>query len=62
MSVFHRNRHNSTARPFVSWTPSTAPEPVAPAADASATASPQIPTDAAAAPEKLRDRPAPHER
>jgi hypothetical protein len=60
MSVFHRNRHESTARPYVSWTPST--EPVEPAADASATVSAQIPTDAAAVPEKLRDRPAPDER
>jgi hypothetical protein len=61
MSVFHRNRHESTARPYVSWTPST--EPVDPAADASATVSPpQIPTDAAVAPEKPRERPAPDER
>jgi hypothetical protein len=60
MSVFHRNRHDSTARPYVSWTPST--EPVEPAADASATVSAHIPTDAAAVPEKVRDRSAPDER
>jgi hypothetical protein len=60
MSVFHRNRHHSTARAYVSWTPGT--EPVDPAADASATVSAQIPTDTAAVPEKLRDRPAPDER
>jgi hypothetical protein len=60
MSVFHRNRHHSTARPYVSWTPST--EPVDTAADASATVSAQIPADAAAVPETLRDRPAPDER
>jgi hypothetical protein len=59
MSVFHRNRHHSTARAYVSWTPST--EPVDPA-DASATVSAHIPTDAAAVPEKLPDRPAPDER
>jgi hypothetical protein len=60
MSFLRRNRHNSTARPYVSWTPST--QPVDPAADASATVSPQIPTHAAAAPEKPRDRPAPDQR
>ena len=60
MSVFHRNRHHSTARAYVSWTPGT--EPVDPAADASATVSAQIPPDTAAVPENLRDRPAPDER
>jgi hypothetical protein len=60
MSVFHRNRHHSTAREYVSWTPGT--EPVDPAADASSTVSAQTSTDAAAVPETLRDRPAPDER
>lgn len=52
MSVFRRNRHNSLARPYVSWVPSTEPEPVAPATVATATLSAQIPTDAAAAHDK----------
>ena len=60
MSVFHRKRHHSTAREYVSWTPGT--EPVDPAADASSTVGAQISTDAAAVPETLRDRPAPDER
>ena len=60
MSFLRRNRHNSTARPYVSWEPST--QPAAPAADASATVSAQLPTDAAAAHDKLRDRPIPRER
>ena len=63
MSVFRRNRHNSTASPYVSWTPTTEPvDPAQIAKCASATVSPQISTDAAAVPGELRDLPAPNER